>query len=857
MESEPHGLGPKKPGKKFIGLPFIGWTAFFFILSLALALLGVFYGTHLLRWLKAEGEVDLQTMGELLGGTLGVAVAFAGAWVAFQIANFANQTLQLQERREASRTANETLEQSIGRILSAQLHFEALLRQIKVLADALKPGGQVGQATSNGNSQRRKKAEQKVEKAAENLSQAIQRVLTNPLAISVLFALQEAKDGVTQMAQESTDQTDQASRAGNERLLDDLSQLPRHLDDIKESLDELAEQGSLMFSPYNMLDNMDSMVGRFANKGSDFVYLRLELDYIAGMNRPAVPVLSLIDHSTSGLKAIHLKNDFREPFLLLALRYFVYTPEEAKKALEKLFPVEVYQDKAARASILKSGPADAFCRSGQSNDELMKSFLDFSARTHPKLAALSAEARDKGDRADAIRYIAIHAALDESLRAEPCLVDELFRESSGLTAFQIYKIIVSAVNSSHTVSAKARRARSEIRKARAALDLRNKLVRVSSLYARNDYDVHIRNTAWSAGHSRAFPELDSLSCSEEEWNVRHDQVLEPGEFFEKLQASLKRKIVNEAFPESESEIRAAVAQEVDKVPCFPRAVKLLCLALRTLTSKGYQSSELEQLLVRGWDVENWEPGPDLLCVACELHGLEAHTKGDEVHIFDPSNDVKGVAFLPKQGTLRLRFELPPREQAHATSSTSFTRWDSLQIDFWYCVEPSSDSGPVFTQGRALDGNLLEILPDAWDELVNFRSFVHGALTGGLASLPASEANRLYLAQLLEKSARDSGFQVTREDALVQISPGESADPRTSSVRSVFATLPKHSFAPSSDAALQQPLKARVMASGGEVPHLRMDLEGGPAWQKAQIDDFLRRVGQRCPLLAEAELFRRS
>jgi len=61
-----------------------------FAVSLAIAFLGVFYGARVLQALNADGRIDLQTMGELLGGTLGVAVAFAGAWVAFKIASGRN-----------------------------------------------------------------------------------------------------------------------------------------------------------------------------------------------------------------------------------------------------------------------------------------------------------------------------------------------------------------------------------------------------------------------------------------------------------------------------------------------------------------------------------------------------------------------------------------------------------------------------------------------------------------------------------------------------------------------------------------------------------------------------------------------
>lgn len=348
-------------------------TAFWwwFVLILVVSSASAYFGSKL--------GSDLATMGQLLGGTLGVAVAFAGAYAAYKIATFANDTLKLQERREAFRTANETLEKSIGEILNVQLHFESLLR-LAVELNGIKNAQTDSGATRAAEMYDRQIAalEERVQEHAEKLSQSIKDILTNPLALSVLFALHDKRCQSTGGGKEA-DGGEHRSRDHRAIMLEDLSQLPRFLDHLCHLVRTRGYKGDYRecwYSPYDLALRMKEA----CDVGSDgrTLYppdLVLDLqDLIYGEALETLQKLSLLCHLTAEFSGSPTY-EVNEPSLIRVLRYFIYSPTEADAALGATFPETVYHDADARKSILEGGAASAFRGSGRINDYVVTQLL--------------------------------------------------------------------------------------------------------------------------------------------------------------------------------------------------------------------------------------------------------------------------------------------------------------------------------------------------------------------------------------------------------------------------------------------------------------------------------------------------
>jgi len=789
MEPDLPPVQRKQRGRRFLGPPsfFIGGTVFFFVLSLALALLGVFYGPHLLRWLKAEGEVDLQTMGELLGGTLGVAVAFAGAWVAFKIATFANHTLVLQERREASRMANETLEQSIGKILSAQLHFEALLRSIHTFV-FYQESEEVSPHADERRAQQLQLAKQSIEMAAGELSASVQEILTNPLAISVLFALQEAKPG--------------QQCVSRQQLLEDLSQLPRTADFLKLSLRRAGDRNLMMISPCAMLTKMSEAARLSGQRNEHFRDLRMELGYLTSLHRDAIPTLSLIDCLDSANSEDSLQ-DFREPFFILVSRYFVYTQDEALQALENLFSEQVYEDSEARKIILNSRPADAFRSSGQINDSLTRSILESSAQTHAKLAVLSGEAKDDTERAQAIRRLVFEGVWGNHLKHDGSLLEALVEESKGLTAFQIYRVILTRGNSRAPAAERAAMVRDELRWMVGSLGLRDKLRRISPVLGQPEYEQTIRNVARLAEAAQLVPQLNRLPLSEADLR---SLAPEPAELFENLRDWCNRGVADDLLRHEDAQLREAVIAECQRRPMFPQAVKILCLAVRSYRQQSGVPLQAKDVIASAWGMIEGPPSPEKLAVVCEASGLRADRIGETLKVSDPKTKTTVFATISDAGTFEISFELNSSLAPSQVPATLVPEAGTLQVDGWSISRGAS--GRRFSK-RYDFHEIQETLPRAWRESIAYRNFVIGVTQRGIGGLEESEANIIFLTQMVEAGAKLARWKVAREDNVLHI-----MEPQR-----------------------QRQLKVVVGPHGGHVARMQVSFRLGPFAPAVDLDDL--------------------
>jgi len=327
---------------------FFGWALVLFLFSLVVAFWGAASSFRALQTLNDGKPPDLATMGELFGGTLGVAVAFAGAWVAFDITTRANKTLGSQQQRDAWRLMHGTLDKSIGEILTIQLAFERLLRESGVLARLVDHERMEDKVKA----ERIHPARTLVKDAAGQLSEKIRGLLKNPLGLSVLFDLQKAKD------------PEKDHEAAAVDLLQDLSQFPRLLDHTQ---DTIRDEQRCTRPHERRWDSFYDWVLRFTPEQ------RAEMDiadFLYGEDLRTVKALSYLCHLTGEYEKAP-DTQLREPAFWRVLRYFVYTRAQAEDALQEILPETVYEDPEIRSSLLGSELVRAFCISGEINDSLV------------------------------------------------------------------------------------------------------------------------------------------------------------------------------------------------------------------------------------------------------------------------------------------------------------------------------------------------------------------------------------------------------------------------------------------------------------------------------------------------------
>lgn len=649
---------------------------------MGIAFFGVFYGGRILEALNADadGGVDLSTMGELLGGTLGVAVAFAGAWVAFKIASFANHTLVLQERREASRTANETLEHSIGKILDVQLHFEALLHQIvelgahlEALARQARDVAEMKERPDSGDwskgaswgledlpdrhqeiRQRRQNAhgalevsQRKVEsarelvgKAAGDLAHSIRGILTNPLAVSVLFALQESKpDG---------------RNSSRRSLLEDLSQLPRKLDQLCANTDDVSKKSTWVLSPGVMLTNMFESLGSERNHDEVLLKLHLELARIPQHHPHIVSGLALLDSLTFE-QDLWLAD--REQFLVLCMRYFVYSETEGRAAIYKVLSDTFFSDPDARKIILESRPAQAFYSSGMINDEKAAEFMDGSRMICQELQALALDSNcgaEESAKSRAVRRLAVNAAFEA--RGAQCEVsEELLRESAGLSVYQIYGFVLGSGSGSAGWSKRAMRF---MRKTRSMLLLHDKLLRFSERFPASSCLWAARQLTNVAADGNSLAELDSLELSMTEFAALPPERMA---LLDSLVGLLNQRVAKAVLHGRPSDEQKTVVEYLSGIRTYPHIVRLVCTAYRKFKDKDGKGEAVETFL---WKCFKMLETVDnrLLCIVAESGGLKADLKSDGVDIEDPTTSFKAHARLvpagQNRGVLRLQFPSP-------------------------------------------------------------------------------------------------------------------------------------------------------------------------------------------------------
>jgi len=320
------------------------------------------------------GSPDLETMGMILAGTLGFAVAFAGAWVAFDIASKANAVVEEQSKWETTEAVFKTLKKSIGQILAMQSEMEALLRSIQSLAEAVdrlwtqamrdtsKDRVALAAIVKKGTEEQKKDLLKSVEQA----SKKIQELLTSPLTLAALQATCREKNGLSQ---------DQA-------VLTELSQVPRFLDRVQHRLrtsDYIRAEDARFGSVYDFLRGFTSEKS-LALGIADLVDPDL-------WEASQVGVFSYACFLTDECRNAG-DHEIKEPALWRALQIFAYTHEEAEAALAKLFPEYVYLEGDDRKRLLNSAPARAFCMSGQINDHVVAQSLDACRRITERIRIL-------------------------------------------------------------------------------------------------------------------------------------------------------------------------------------------------------------------------------------------------------------------------------------------------------------------------------------------------------------------------------------------------------------------------------------------------------------------------------------
>ncbi len=684
-----------------------------FAVSLAIAFLGVLYGAHVLQALNADGKIELATMGELLGGTLGVAVAFAGAWVAFKIASFANQTLELQELREASRTANETMEKSIGKILEVQLHFEALLHQIAELGPHLEERGKLHaqcysceskiaeiqqsakNQTNGGDVQSRllQRASEKVlEKAAQEdlkraqealelnerkvvkpacelvktaadaLAHSVRTILTNPLAISVLFALQESKPD--------------DRHPSRQKLLEDLAQLPRKLDLLRAKADDIDRHFPFLLSPGVMLIQMYNSLGSETNHDETLLKLHFQLKRFPMHYRHVVSGLELLD---SLIYEKDLWSTDGEQFLVLCMRYFVYSEKEARDAIDKVLTDTFLRNEDSRRIILNSRSAQAFYSSGMTNDEQAAEFLDGSNIIHQEVKALALDSTcgaEESARSRALRCLAIKAAFEVSEKGYQ-ESEELLRESAGLSVYQIYFFVYGSGPGSAGWSKRAIRF---MRKTRSVFLLRDKLQKFAKGFSQSSYLWTVQRLANEAEFGNSLSELDSLELSADYFKK---VPRERAALFDASIRMLNQRVAEAVLCDRSSDEQKTIVEYLSETRAMPRIVKMVCLAYRKFKNKDGRDEKTEMFLFKCFKMLE-TPDNRTLCVDAEYNGLQAEVESDDVILECPATNFKACGRLIQHEQNGVVLEIEFRSPSNASAVDLHKIIE--QATFQQCVE---------------------------------------------------------------------------------------------------------------------------------------------------------------------------
>jgi len=649
----------------------IAWS----VVAVAIALLGVHLGPGILVALGAnETQVNLQTMGELLGGTAGFAVAFAGAFVAFIIAKLARRHLDLQERREAHHTANQTLGKSIGRILEIQSEFEAVLRFAECL-------GQLVDSKDQDEMKQIKQIRKNLLKSAKKLSGTVQVMLADPLALSVLFALHKERSGEDQV----------------EQVLRDISQLPRWLDTLLVNVadDQQYNKHFLLrwHSCYDAVLRMKNYLDRERDeelaRGLDLgLALKVSNLFKSGDEGPT-KVLSYLCYLTdedyeSPVYEIH------EPRLIGLLRYFAYSPQQAEKALRRTFR-EIYPSSDILDLVLSLGPATAFRNSGYVNDDLAIQLLQDSQRitrclrdifTHREAPPLSVKAIIKAlaletmAEADAERgieagrrleyeldttYLPKEITEDDRERAyrnyvlHPLLA-RLINEADGFASFTVYRILFDHFGEYKREGLSVvdffTSCMQRFVVTRAEKDLQRRIQEASRADAEDSplrgsgevLRVEIAKLCRLAEEADALDELRST-------RLPASDIRDVKKFFDELHQNLQERIIETVLHEATDEEKREICGCLGTRRLWSNAVKRAALALRhDLEEHGLTDSALPTRFKHWLKVclghSPMDPGLQCL-VDLQSLGIHARLKGSTI-------DCREIPCAPKlEGQIKL------------------------------------------------------------------------------------------------------------------------------------------------------------------------------------------------------------
>jgi len=363
--------------------PLLRWfrlSIIWLALAVGLLILGLAFGSQFLLLLPQGHDFKVETMGELQGGALGVVVGFAGAFAAILVAASAYKTLSLERRSKALNIANETLEESVGAILALRAGVERLLRCAESLGRIVDKCKREQLADLDRDADT-KELRKDIVQCAASLAESIKKLLSNSLALALVFSLKRANDD---------DQTNDIAP-----LLQDLSQASRWLSTVEECV--RSEKGmyrkSFMLrwrSPFDgVLRLLDCRQSRFEEalrmppqtrpQGGDTRQNALtfvaQLDDLSD-NEEIIKTLSYLSYLTAEFEESPLFQ-ISEPRLVALLRYFTYTPEQARSALQKVFeslievsPEVVDATDSVRDLVLESNSAKSFYSAGRSDDLL-------------------------------------------------------------------------------------------------------------------------------------------------------------------------------------------------------------------------------------------------------------------------------------------------------------------------------------------------------------------------------------------------------------------------------------------------------------------------------------------------------
>ena len=296
--------------------------------------------------------------GSILQGTLGVAVAFAGAWVAIKIAATANLTVANQDRREFVKESTEAVEKVTADFLQVRSNFEQIWVQLNFLSHIIMKKGEEHSDFLSNVTKHRNAGDVK------NLNLEIYTWIKNDVDV------QHACCGLSSCCVKQSDTIVNVMGHINTRAV---------LDSLPVEYQLKPSQPGQVIDVFAQLPTSLSQASRKIDEVAYWLTVSaLNIQQVPGS--PVQEVTALEHRWTNMIWALGMALDHKSgaEWLLHVMSRFRYSPEDMKKALEEFiiaggFNPEYYTKKlfdvpAARVA-LKSG------RYMQSFDELITYIL--------------------------------------------------------------------------------------------------------------------------------------------------------------------------------------------------------------------------------------------------------------------------------------------------------------------------------------------------------------------------------------------------------------------------------------------------------------------------------------------------